>query len=48
MVTFKKVTGARWAVIQGREVDMVELRRGLNEMFESSEIVRVLGSPILS
>jgi len=48
MVGFEKVQGARWAIIQGREVDMVELRRCLTEMADRSDILRVLGSPIIS
>ena len=35
-------------MIQGREVDMVELRRCLTEMADRSDILRVLGSPIVS
>ena len=45
---YDKVPGARKAIIQGREVDMVELRRCLTEMADRSDILRVLGSPIIS
>jgi hypothetical protein len=48
LVGFDKVPGPRQAVIQGREVDMVELRRCLTEMADRSDILRVLGSPIVS
>ena len=48
LVGYDKVPGARQAIIQGREVDMVELRRCLTEMADRSDILRVLGSPIIS
>ena len=48
MVNFEKEPGSRWAHIKGREVDMIELRRCLTEYFDKSEIIRALGSPILS
>lgn len=47
-VSFEQLQGARWMIIQGRVVDMADLKRCFTELLEKSELGRVLATQILS